>query len=300
MDASLGLHESGLKYRVPSRLALIGSRPCLIDLLRLLGTDSDVPGAAADLPLVLRQLHAGDALFHEGAHADAVYFVRAGTFKTFCTAEDGYEQVLGFCGRTEVLGFDAICMGSHPTAAVALEDSSVYVLPVRDVFELGRRVPGLDRAIATAVSRALTYRAELAEVMAAVAAEVRLARFLVRLSQRMQACGQSPRRLRLRMSRRDIASHLGVAHETVSRAFHALSDAALVQVSNREVEIVDMHELKVFARATRRPTDDAEHLDHAVHAGGCEGAVRNALDGRDRTPGPALRPRARVAAELTA
>jgi len=233
-----------------------GDRRCLSDLMRLMGAGAESINAAADVPLPVRRLHPGEALYHEGAPADAVYFVRAGTFKTFCTAEDGYEQVLGFAGRAEVLGFDAVCMDRHPTAAVALEESSVYVVLVRDIFALGRRIPGLDRVVAISVSRALTYRGELADVMAAVAAEVRLARFLVHLSQRMQACGESPRRLRLRMSRRDIASHLGVAHETVSRSFHALSELDLVRVSNREVEITDMDGLKAFSRCTRRQAEE--------------------------------------------
>lgn len=61
--------------------------------------------------------------------------------------------------------------------------------------------------------------------MSAVAAEVRLASFLVQVSQHMAQRGQSPRRLLLRMNRRDIASYLGVAHATASRSFGALAEA---------------------------------------------------------------------------
>jgi len=231
-------------------------RSNLGDLLQLLGAKaSDVP-LAGSVPVPMRRLHTGDTLFHEGARAEAVYFVRAGTFKTFRTAEDGYEQVLGFAGRAEVLGFDALCMDSHPNSTVALEESSVYVLLVKDLFGLGQRIPALDRVVHLAVSNALTIRGELASVMAAVAAEVRLARFLVQLSQRMANCGQSPRRFHLRMSRRDIASHLGVAHETVSRSFSALAGWGLVSVDNREVEILDMDGLKALSRNTRRQVDE--------------------------------------------
>jgi CRP/FNR family transcriptional regulator, anaerobic regulatory protein len=241
-----------------------GQGSTMSDLLRLIGADAGEAQAAARVPVPMRCLHAGDTLFHEGAAVEAIYFVRAGTFKTFRTAEDGYEQVLGFSGRAEVLGFDAICQGSHPTAAVALEDSSVYVVLLRDLFELGPRIPALDRAVHRAVSMALTCQGELADVMAAVAAEVRLARFLVQLSHRMLACGQSPRRFHLRMSRRDIASYLGVAHETVSRSFSALAGWGLVGVNNREVEILDMEALKAFSRSTRRPLDEVSrpHRSH--------------------------------------
>lgn len=238
-----------------------GERSGLSDLLQLMDAYGGDALIAADVPVPLRRLQAGETLFHEGFEAEAIYFVRAGTFKTFRTAEDGYEQVLGFAGRAEVLGFDAVCMGCHPTAALALEDSSVYVLLLRDFFVLAQRAPALDLVVHRAVSSALTCRGELADVMAAVSAEVRLARFLVHLSQRMAASGQSQRRFHLRMSRREIASYLGVAHETVSRSFSALAGWGLVCVDNREVEILEMDELKALSRGTRRQTDDISRPD---------------------------------------
>lgn len=226
------------------------------DLLRMLGANLSELRGVESMPVTLRRLQAGDTLFHEGASAEAMYFVRSGTFKIVRTAEDGYEQVLGFVGRAEVLGFDAVCTESHPTAAVALEDSSVFAVRLRDFFPLGQRITALDTLVHRAASSALAARGELADVMAAVAAEVRLARFLLQLSRRMAACGQSPRRFHLRMSRRDIASYMGVAHETVSRSFGALARWGLVRVDNREVEVFDMAALQAFALSTRRHLDD--------------------------------------------
>ena len=223
-----------------------------------------------DLPVPLRRLRSGETLFNQGGRADVIHLVRAGTFKTFRSAEDGYEQVLGFSSRAEVLGFDAICLGQHPTGCIALEDSSVYAVLVSDILGNGRRIPTLDRVLTLAVSRALKQQVDLADVMAAVAAEVRLARFILQLSERMLECGQSPRRFYLRMGRREIASHLGVAHETVSRSFQALARWDVLGVSNREVEILDMEGLKALARNTRRKTDDN---------GGADGSLANVGDG---------------------
>ena len=252
-----------------------GSRPRLVvdgvadsgrlsDLLRLMGGGPTESEPVPDLPVPLRRLRSGETLFNEGGRADVIHLVRAGTFKIFRTAEDGYEQVLGFSSRAEVLGFDAICLGQHPTGCVALEDSSVYAVLVSDILGNGRRIPALDRVLTLAVSRALKQQVDLADVMAAVAAEVRLARFILQLSQRMLECGQSPRRFYLRMGRRDIASHLGVAHETVSRSFQALARWDVLGVSNRDVEILDMEGLKALARNTRRQTDDNGEADNSL------------------------------------
>ncbi|MES2088627.1 MAG: Crp/Fnr family transcriptional regulator [Pseudomonadota bacterium] len=228
----------------------------LLDLLHLMGAQvNEVVPADALEPITLRRLSAGAALFHEGARADFVYVVRTGSFKTFHTTEDGYEQVLAFAGRADVLGFDAVCLGYHPTAVVALEDSAVYVLPMSKFFTLAQRVAVLDRAVHWAVSRQLCHRSDL---MAGVtAAEVRLARFLLLLSRRAAASGQPALRIHLSMSRRDIASYLGLTHETISRSFGALADWDYVAVKRREIEILDVVGLKAFSCVSRRHVEEA-------------------------------------------
>ncbi|MGS0756668.1 Crp/Fnr family transcriptional regulator [Roseateles sp. GG27B] len=197
-------------------------------------------------PVASKQVRAGSALFLEGAPADAIYFVAAGSFKSYRTAEDGYEQVLGFTCCGELLGFDALCIGRHPTGVTALEDSRVFALRSQNVFTLGQRAPAVDRLLHLTVSRELKRQSEIADLMAAVSAEVRVARFLVHYSERMKASGQSSQRLLLRMCRRDIASHLGVAHETVSRSFSALVDLGFLRVNNRAVDILDREESACF------------------------------------------------------
>jgi len=260
MNSSIAMPGHQTQGNVMYLTALVGTeatRSTVSDVLRLMGAgDADVQYAAS-VPVSMRRVRAGETLFHEGAHAESIYFVRSGTFKIFRTAADGYEQVLGFVGRTEVLGFDAVSTNDHPTEAVALEDCSVYVLPMRDLFGLAERCSAFGRVVHLAVSDALARQCELADVIAAVAAEVRLARFLLHLSHRMAACGQSPRRLLLRMTRRDIASYLGVAHETVSRSFTTLAGWRLIDVDNREVTIVDMKGLHALSLGTRRQIDEA-------------------------------------------
>lgn len=241
------------------RLACVGQGG-MREMLQMLGTTDMAQSPGLDIPVSIRRLHEGDSLFHEGALAESIYFVRAGTFKVFCMGEDGYEQVLGFSVRGELLGFDAIGMGRYTNQAVALEESSVYVVQLRHFFSITPRDPALDRAVFRAVSTVLQQRGELADMMAAVSAEVRLARFLVHVSRRMSANGLSSRAFHLRMSRRDIASYLGVAHETVSRSFTALVNLQFVSVKNRAVDIIDMDGLRAFSASTRKQLDDANRL----------------------------------------
>ena len=260
------VHPSGLFADAPAGEAVWFTHPIkrimtdamhldLAGLLRLLGSPEVGAEDSGEL-FALHRVPRGTTLVHEGGHAEAVYIVQAGSFKTVRTAEDGYEHVLGFSWRREVLGYDGVAGGRYAFAAVALEDSQVVVLPLLGLDALRRRVPLLDSGLQILLSQQLRHAGEIAEVMAAVAADVRVARFLVQLSKRMAAYGHSPRRLLLRMNRRDIANHLGLAHETISRSLRVLSAAELLRVDNRDVEILDPDGLKRCARSTRGMADE--------------------------------------------
>jgi CRP/FNR family transcriptional regulator len=225
------------------------------DLFELLRIDPHGIGSDLASHIEVRRLRKGGTLFHEGAAVERVHFIRAGTFKVFRTDADGYEQVLGFGGRGGVLGLDALGLERYPTTAVALEDSTVLHVDARGLRLLRHHCPAFDTAIERLVSAQLAQLSELAELMAAVAAEVRLARFLLQLSTRMRRQGESGSRLLLRMSRRDIASFLGVAIETVSRSFALLAQEGYLLVDKRDIEIVDIDGLRDGARATRTPAD---------------------------------------------
>ena len=227
------------------------------DVLLLLGAEVDNWSTSC----ILQQFRvcAGTAIYSEGAVTRSLYVVRYGSFKCFTTAEDGYERVVSFLvGRGNVLGLEGF--GNHrrqPMGATALADTSVLVLPLHELDAWCRQSAALDYALHQALIAQLMQAQQAAAMMAAVASDVRLSRFLIWMSQRMAASGQSPVRLVLTMSRRDIASFLAVAHETISRGFGLLTDLGYVRVDNRNVEILDMEGLKSHAIHTRRDTDRA-------------------------------------------
>ena len=229
----------------------------MAELLQMFAARLTDLNTGAQIPVLLRRVGAGQSLVHEGADAYAIFFVRSGTFKVFRTDEDGYEQVLAFAVRGEVLAFDVLCMKSYPAAMQALEDSSVFVIPRRDIAKISQDLPSFALVLQKAGSQTLAQSRDWVDILAAVDSDVRLARFLIQLSRQMAGCGQSPRLFLLRMGRREIASLLGVAHETVSRCFSALAAMRLIEVKNREIEILDMAGLREFSRNTRRQTDGA-------------------------------------------
>jgi CRP/FNR family transcriptional regulator len=229
----------------------------LDDVVKLLGGDPEPWTATCTVGMW--RVPKGAALFREASTPRSLHIVHTGTFKCLKTMQDGYEQVLGFVCRADVLGLEGLALEQHAYGVVALEDSRVYALPLNAFDHWRRQSSALDHALLRALGSQLAHAGDIAELMAAVAAEVRLARFLVHLSARMVARGQSATRLLLRMTRRDIASLLGVAHETISRGFTVLAEWGYLRVDVREVEILDPDGLRACARSTRRDLDPPAH-----------------------------------------
>lgn len=219
------------------------------DLLGLLGAPGSDPARERAIAVQFRRLPARATLFQEGTPAEAIHIVRSGTFKCYRTDADGGERVLGFARRGDVLGYGALSLGRYPSATATLEPSSVAVVPLADLFVWLQRLPTLERALHHALSLQHARTEELSDVRAVVPAEVRLARFLLHWSHRMAVSGQSIRQLKLAMSRRDIARLLGVAHETVSRAFASLAARGCVAVTGRTIDILDAAALQGAARS---------------------------------------------------
>ena len=229
----------------------------LSEAMDVMGADGDAWARAQ--AVCQTWVRAGTLLYGEGSAVQGLYVVRHGSFKILRFGEDGYEHVLGFAAAGDVIGFEGLAGNRQPLGVAALEDSSVLVLPVASLEAWRRQSPALDHALLRAVGAQLTRARDTAAMAAAVASEVRLARFLVWMSQQMAERGQPPLRFQLCMSRRDIASMLAVAHETVSRGFGHLAEWGYVTVDNRNVEILDMPGLKACTLSTRRDMDDPHH-----------------------------------------
>jgi CRP/FNR family transcriptional regulator len=221
------------------------------DVLRWAGLRELASAQTDEMAVATRRIRAESGLIHEGQPFEHLYFVGAGSFKCVQNDVEGYEQVLGFAFHGDVLGLDGMSRTRYPTGAVALEDSMVAVIPFRELIEQSHHVPALEHLLHHAAGVELMHRGDTQYLMSAASAEVRVARFLLHFAQRQSALGLSNRRLRLRMTRRDIASCLGVAHETVSRALTALALQGCITVLHRDIEITDATSLYELQRVTR-------------------------------------------------
>lgn len=260
------MQSAATPFNSPPGRNSVNSRCSASDVLHWAGVPSHAGPETDTIIFGVRRVPADGTLVHEGQPFENLHLVSSGSFKHVQTDLEGYEQVLGFAIHGDIVGLDGLGRSRHTSGAVALEDSTVVVMPLRELLAMGKRLPALESLLHRAAGTELLRRADTQYLMSAPISEVRVARFLLQLARRQSALGHSDRRLRLYMTRRDIASYLGVAHETVSRALTALANSGCIAVSHRDIEIVDEAALRELQRVTRGRSPHEAHEQARSHS----------------------------------
>jgi CRP/FNR family transcriptional regulator len=150
----------------------------------------------------------------------------------------------------ELLGLDGIGTDRHACDAVALEDSTVCVIPYGQLEELSLEITDLQRVFHKIMSREIVREHGVMLLLGSMRAEERLAAFLLNLTQRLHLRGYSRSALILRMSREEIGSYLGLKLETVSRTFSRFQAEGILEVKQRDIRIVDHEGLRKLVNST--------------------------------------------------
>jgi CRP/FNR family transcriptional regulator len=196
-------------------------------------------------------LVAGDCLFRVGDPFTAIYAVRTGCIKSYTIGAGGHELVRGFHVRGELLGFDAVYPDRHRCNALILEDSSVCVIPYRDIARLSEKLHSLHGQVLRLMSREFSRQLMFAEGSRATQ---RVAMFLLDMYSRLHEADTPEYEFRLPMSREDISNYLGITAETLSRLFAKLQRKGLIHVDRRHIRLADPVRLDLIAQGYSKAT----------------------------------------------
>ncbi len=175
---------------------------------------------------------------------DRIFAVKSGMFKTVVTDANGNEHIIGFHLPGELFGLDAIYPKKYISTAISLGTSSVCGINYNDLESLAGKLPSLQRQLFSLMSKEVhTSQALTVEH----AADQKLAGFILALSARYKQRGYSETRINLMMPRRDIANHLNMAAETVSRLFKRFQKDGLLEIKRTDLQIIDLEGLKRLA-----------------------------------------------------
>lgn len=209
-----------------------------------LGLDAEELGKLDDLVKRRRRVFAGQHLFRAGDPLQSLAAVRTGFFKIYEVSAGGHEQITAFPMEGELMGLDAISTDAHRGNAMALEDSEVCEIPFTRLEALLSDLPRLQHQFHKLLSGAIASDHGLMMVLGTMTAELKVAAFLLNLSDRLDARGQPRAIIRLPMSREEIGNYLGLKLETVSRMFSKLRDDGLIATEGRRTQILDHKALR--------------------------------------------------------
>jgi CRP/FNR family transcriptional regulator len=151
---------------------------------------------------------------------------------------------------------DGISKNAHACSARALETSAVCEIPFGSLQELSSQMPELQRHFFQLMSREITEDQQLITLLSKNTAEERIAALMLSISARTARRKLSATQFRQPMSRIDIGNYLGLTVETVSRVFSRLQKLDILEVSNKEIKILDLDGLNEIANVHVRDDED--------------------------------------------
>ncbi|HEU4352057.1 MAG TPA: Crp/Fnr family transcriptional regulator [Burkholderiales bacterium] len=187
----------------------------------------------------------GTIIVERGARLPGVFGLAYGAVKLSLRGQDGEERVLHLVPAGQTFGEATSLLGrpSH-SGAIALVDSKLVVIPVAAIFALMDRDARFGRAVALLLAEhALELLAEVESAMQRGAQ--RLASYLGALANSPEgnSDGNGGTVVRLPVSKTLVAARLGVKKETLSRLLRQFAAGGVIEVSRREISILDREAL---------------------------------------------------------
>ena len=180
----------------------------------------------------------GAELFAPGDLSRGFYVVREGTIRVYGMSPQGKEITQEIAGSADAFAVASVFSDTYHCFAEALKDSQLYLIKKKEFLDL---VTG-DREFAVAWMRMLSLmvislRRRLVD-LTIKSPKARIAGYLLLLSEM-----QGSRSVALPVPRKELATFLGMTHETFYRTAKELEHENLVQFSGLTVEILAQERL---------------------------------------------------------
>jgi CRP/FNR family transcriptional regulator len=201
---------------LPAGQAIAGRRPAR-------GTVKDI---LSQQPL--RKLEPHEHLFHEGDRERNIYRIERGLVRLYKLLKDGRRQIISFRYPGDVLGSDTL--SEQYCSAEAVTEVMLRSLPREAAQRKMTEEPGLTSELFDLLSQELANTRSQITVLNRRSAIEKLAAFILDLWRRQSAHLGGSDRVKLELTRTDIADFLGLTIETVSRNLTKLHQRRIIDL----------------------------------------------------------------------
>ena len=184
---------------------------------------------------VERRFAAGEMLFWEGEECAGIFLIIEGSVKIFRSSPGGREVMLSMetapATVAELPLFDG---GPYPASVRVVEPVVALFVNKGDFQQFCRQFPDVALKVLAVVGRRLRHLVGLVEAMTFGSVTQRLAKMLLEKSKEVGADVFD-----LPSTHQELASRLGTVREVVSRNLGRFRAQGLIQIQDRQVEIVN-------------------------------------------------------------
>lgn len=192
--------------------------------------------------------HRGHTIFFEGNPSDAVYCVHDGRIKLFKIGTNGDRQVVRLLGPGDIMGFRAIIANEPYTAtAETVTNATVCVISREIILKLMDMSPEFSHNMMKKLAIELRQSEEKILSFALHSVKKRCANFLISLIDSDNNSSKSEPLNTLPLMRVEIAQIIGISPETLSRTLKNFSDQKIINLTRKEITILNLPELKDIA-----------------------------------------------------
>ena len=192
-----------------------------------------------------RTLERGASLFTEGDPPASVFLIVEGRIKLLRSSSHGREQILHEEGAGATLAEVPVFDGrGYVGSAIAVEEAAVFFVPRSPLLKALKHSPVSALEVIHILASRVRTLAGVVEDLSLRGVTERLAAYLCREAAR--AGGET---VELRVTRDELATHVGTVREQASRALSELKAAGLIDVKGRRIVIVQPDALGRMAGA---------------------------------------------------
>jgi CRP-like cAMP-binding protein len=193
-----------------------------------------------------KRLAKGEMLFQKGDPPKGFYVIVFGQIKLAFPSSQGNEKVVEILGPRQSFGEAVVFMDKpYPVFAEALADTLLLHIAKDAVFKLLETDMTFARALLAGLSMRLHSLVSDVESYSLRSSAQRVIGYLLQHCPHEAEC-EGRLELTLPTSKQVIASRLNLTPETLSRIFHDLSNAGLIEVHGRQITVPDLDRLREY------------------------------------------------------
>lgn len=186
-----------------------------------------------------KEFKKGELIYMAGQNGGSLYVINSGKIKITRISSSGKEQVIRILEAGEFMGELSIFKSSPlMDNAEALTETIMCIIDEKDLKDILKKYPLISFKIMEELSERLERAESLIQNINLSSVEKRLADILLELVDK-------DGKIDLKMSKKDLASQIGMSSETLSRKLSAFQELGIIKlIGQRKINILNLSALE--------------------------------------------------------